>query len=251
MNSTAAVLERLKQGFIGELADKIDDIEEDILSCREGCDFSGEFQEAYRKTHSLKGTGGTFGISIITSICHQMEDTLTLWENEHFSNSQRCQARCLDYIDLLRRVSDTLSAGGNDFDQVAEYLRQLQGDGDKLRVMLVENSRTTREICKQAIAQYNVEIVEMQDGYEALGRLLTEHYDVLIAGKEIGALDGQMLISIISQLRNATSKIYTIMMTSSQQDFSTKKRSSDPALVVTKGVSMISELQDKFQQLSS
>ena len=251
MNSTAAVLARLKQSFISELSEKIDDIEEDLLACTEGHDFSEVFQEAYRKTHSLKGTGGTFGVLIITSICHQLEDTLTLWESEQFANVAQRQARCLDYIDLLRRVSDTLSDGGSDFDQVAEYLRQLQGDGDKLRVMLVDNSRTTREICKQAIAEYNVEIVEMQDGYEALGRLLHEHFDVLIAGKEVGLLDGQMLISIVSQLRGAASKVHTIMITSSKQDFSGKKRCSDPAQVVSKGAKMVSELQAGFQQLKA
>jgi len=253
MSSTIAVLEKLRQGFVSELPEKIDEIEEHILACVEGGDFEEEFQEAYRKTHSLKGTGGTFGIPILTSICHQLEDVLTLWETESFGVAGTHQARCLDYVDLLRQASDILIARLDDFSFIGSRLRELQ-DIDfkgKLRVLLVDGSRTTREICKQTISEYNADVVEMADGYESLSRLLHERFDVLIAGKEIGLLNGHMLISVVSQLQSDTHSITTILITSSKQERFAKKRSSDPTAVVNKGVAMVSELEAQFDALSA
>lgn len=253
MNSTAAVLEKLRQNFVSELPEKIDEIEEHVLACVEGADFEAEFQEAYRKVHSLKGTGGTFGVSILTSICHQLEDVLALWEKESFGVAGKQQARCLDYIDLLRQASDILIERVEDFASISERLRALQEDDfkGKLRVLLVDSSRTTREICKQTISAYNAEVVEMTDGYESLRRLLHERFDVLITGKEIGLLNGHMLISVVSQLKSDSHNITTIMITSSAKERLPKNRCSDPSVIVNKGVSMISELQAEFDALTT
>ncbi len=252
MGSTANVLEKLKQNFISELPEKIDDIEEHILACSEGDDFEASFQEAYRKTHSLKGIGGTFGVPVITSICHQLEDVLTLWDKESLGMAGPHQSRCLDYVDLLRQAYEVLREGGDDFEPVREHLRQFQKEdcNNKLRVLLVDGSRTTREICKKTIAPYHVEIVEMSDGYEALGRLLNEHFDVLIASKEIGLLNGQMLISIVAGLALDKRDMKTIMITSSNKNLHSTHQAT-PTLVVKKGVAMIGELEAQFDAISN
>ncbi len=253
MNSTVSVLKKLKQDFISELPEKIDGIEEHILACSEGDNYDEAFQEAYRKTHSLKGIGGTFGVPIITSICHQLEDVLNLWDKEALGMAGSHQSRCLDYIDLLRQSCEILQEGGEDFEHIREIQHQFQEEDfkNKLRVLLVDSSRTTREICKQTIQAYHAEVIEMTDGYEALGRLLNERFDVLIAGKEIGPLNGQMLISIVSELALNKRNLKTIMITSSSQQSSRKKPHSAPSLVVKKGVEMINELEAQFDALSS
>ncbi len=248
MTSTAAVLEKLKQEFIAELPEKIQEIEEHILAVDEGADFDALFQEVCRKVHSLKGSGGTFGISLITSICHQLEDALTQWREFSYGVSGERQKRCLDYVDLLCQVSDVLNSGTCDLSSITESLREMQGIDlkDRLRVMLVDSSRTTREICKQAIQPYNVEVVEMVDGYEALGRLLNEHFDILIVGKEVGLLNGPALISVVSGLVGKT--LHSILLTSSK-DSVISLRVSEPSVVVNKGVEMVNELQALFKAI--
>lgn len=248
MNSTLVVLEQLKQSFISELPDKISAIENDLLDCTEGNRGGEPFQSAYRRTHSLKGAGGTFGVSIFTAICHQLEDILTLWESKSFSHLVEYQARCLDYIDLLRQASEIIVSDASNFDSINEKLRtmQLVYLKDKLKVLIVDSSRTTRSICRQTISDFDVEVVEMDDGYEALGRLLYERFDVLIAGKEIGALNGEMLISLMSRRLD---DMTMIMITSSNQNIIIEPKVLTSTIVVKKGSSMIADIHAQFEAI--
>jgi two-component system chemotaxis response regulator CheY len=63
------------------------------------------------------------------------------------------------------------------------------------RVLIVEDSPAMRQLLRLALRHYHgVEIIEAQDGVEALKALATERYDVIFADLNMPILDGMKLI---------------------------------------------------------
>jgi chemotaxis protein histidine kinase CheA len=76
MDAIQALLHQLKLTYIGELPDRFDHIGNQILSLEQKGYSQEHYNELFRQVHSLKGSGGTHELHIITSICHLMEDYL-------------------------------------------------------------------------------------------------------------------------------------------------------------------------------
>ena len=80
----------------------------------------------------------------------------------------------------------------------------------------------------------------VSDGYEALGRLLSEPFDLLITGKQLPRLDGLALIGALRLSNSINRKIPTILLTSSEKHEFT--RATDPDFVVFKDSSLVGQL---------
>jgi len=65
------LLAGMRDDFIRELPERCDLIEESVLAM--GQDPAGALDDLFCHVHSLKGSGGTFGVPLITRICHQFE----------------------------------------------------------------------------------------------------------------------------------------------------------------------------------
>ena len=86
---------------------------------------------------------------------------------------------------------------------------------------------------------YRVEV--MNDGYDAMGRLLGEHFDLLVTGLEIKRLNGLALVSAVQKSGLRTSKIKTVLLTTTQLQSTT----GNPVFVVKKDAS----LKEKFKEI--
>ena len=71
-NKTLALLEQLKNSFVQSVPEKLDEIESYILNLSNTDSIEENFENLYRSIHSLKGAGGTYGFTAITTICHLM-----------------------------------------------------------------------------------------------------------------------------------------------------------------------------------
>lgn len=101
LDTAQQILLQLRETFLEELPDRCDDIEDGILALSEDTD--GEhFQRLYREVHSLKGSAGTHGVQPISTICHQLEDSLTDAANNASHTPERIDIYLL-YLDLIRR----------------------------------------------------------------------------------------------------------------------------------------------------
>ncbi len=251
MRNASELLEKLKQGFVADLPDRINDIETDILALARSNEFAEDFHEAYRKIHSLKGSGGTFGLPIITTVCHQLEDVIGLVEGLPEKYTIELQNRLLAYVDLLRQSQALIVQGQSDFSAITDKLNKLLNSysAHRGRVLIVDASKVTQEMCAQAVEQVNGESVVMSDGYQALVRLLTEKFDVLITGVEIGMLSGPALISAIKISGGVNRDIPAIVITSSSTGAQEPKRRSDPTLVVKKGRDLTDRIQAEVNKL--
>lgn len=245
-NDIQALLAGLRAGFVAELPERLDEIERLVLSFEQTAGSSEEFDDLFRQVHSLKGSGGTHGLHILTTVCHSFEDSL----NRNAEPAAQVTKRWLEYVDLLRMANERLQQGSEDFSAIEAMLEQLRSAGqtDKVSIMLVVDSPFLHKLCEDVWSAYSATFVVANDGYQALGRLLHESFDVLICSRQLSGLSGDALIAALKLSRAASSNARTVLLTTS--DAGRKGRNTDPDFVVKKDSKVIENLSSVARQLA-
>ncbi|MBI3230779.1 MAG: Hpt domain-containing protein [Burkholderiales bacterium] len=215
MDQVQALLQQLKQNYIDEMPDRLDKLEYLVLELeRDG--FSQErFHELYRQVHSLKGSGGTYGLHVITSICHPFEDFLSSLDEKVDMHAIGFANIALSYLDILRDVAERL---GKKFDTEFDVERLLSGLRQrsfepKFHALLVENSSTVIKLISRILHQYQFRVSVQDDGYQALGRMLAERFDLLITAQEVKHLNGTAVIAAVKLAQIGYAPRKTILLT--------------------------------------
>lgn len=121
-NQLRVVLRKMQDDYVAKLPQMLDIMAGLAMDLRTSDDYVNGFENLYRAVHSLKGTAGTYGVSIISSICHPFEDYLTTIHEEAALYGDRHVATCLSFIDLLRRTSTLLASGRESFPDIEAEL---------------------------------------------------------------------------------------------------------------------------------
>ena len=66
------VLQKMLLAYVAKLPQQLDAMETLVLELKRGNDYEYSYENLYRAIHSLKGTAGTYGVAIITTICQQV-----------------------------------------------------------------------------------------------------------------------------------------------------------------------------------
>ena len=231
------LVNELKASFINELPQRLDNLEAIILDSNDPDIFHEQYETIYREAHSLKGLGGSYGIHIMSSICHAMEDELSAIQGKHELFKKYGIDYWLKYIDLIRTVIDYISDKNDDFALIEDELKQLQstrldGSISKLHCLVVASSTVYEKMLCTNFASMPIKFSFCYNGYDALGRLLNESFDILITDYETPQLNG---LALIGSLRLSTPKnknITTILLTSKQEN--KLGRTTDPDFVIYK-----------------
>lgn len=218
MDAIQLLLLQLKQGYIDQLADRFDQLETLVLQIeRDG--FSVEcHNELYRQVHSLKGSGGTHNLQIITNICHPLEDYLSTINAQTHLQQVQFGNIAFAYIDLLREIGVRLQNRDETFHDMDAKLAKLRARSfaPRFAALIVENSAVLIRILSQTLSLFNFRIVVLDDGYLALGRALVEPFDLIISGNEIRQLNGSAMFAALKLAHGINSRTRTIMLTASR-----------------------------------
>lgn len=239
------MLLQLRNTFLEEIPEKLDRLDQLLVAMEKTGADSEPFNEFYRIIHSLKGSGGTFGLHIITTICHQLEDLLNTTDGGA-KYTPVLITISLDYVDLLRITLGQVRAGNTGFPQTEERLNGLRKQlaQKQFTVLIIDNSKLLTQIYLEALAELPLRSVVMADGYTALMRVLTEPFDLLITTNEIPVLNG---IAIIGALKLSASKnrnIKTILVTANRGIANKKSRVTDADYVIVKDAQLAQNLAD-------
>ena len=215
--STEDLLHELKLTYLAGLPSQIEEMETCVLAMESGTDFLNNYEAMYRRAHSLKGSGGTYGITIISSICHQLEDYLS--DNlENNSSATKAQSNDIfKFIDLLKDVHTSLINENNDLSEIENRLNQLQGNilQGEINCLLVGDSKGMQtQICVQVLKDASAHYAIAETGSEALQRCLHEHFDFIITPRENNDLNGLALIAAIKLNQQKTSGPKAVLITS-------------------------------------
>ncbi len=217
MQQVKAMLAALRENYLRDLPGHIDDIEQLLLQLeREGFQLP-LCQEMYRQVHTLKGSGGTYGMSFISDVCHPMEYLLSHLIEHPVAIGHGFVSAALAYIDLLRKACFSYSAQLNPGVEMQLALSQLRlhASNKAYSALLVESSEVLTSVLRDILQEAGFRIEMVNDGYVALGRVLAEHFDLLITGLEIPRLNGIALISAIQKSGGRVAKTNTVLLTTS------------------------------------
>lgn len=213
------LMQQLRLNYLDELPERVDELEQRALALKESEDFVPQFEELYRKTHSLKGTAGTYGLQIITSICHQLEESLVFIANDRLKVDDAFLDRCMVCFDLMRLAIRGAVQGKTSFPDVEQALttmRALASDKDKRSTaLLVEPSKFNCALYLGVLKNLPIRFSVVGSGYEALGLLLHKPFDLLITGFETQSLNGVALITALRLNPGVNQDIPAILLTSS------------------------------------
>jgi CheY-like chemotaxis protein/HPt (histidine-containing phosphotransfer) domain-containing protein len=213
--------------------------------------YRNAFETAYRNVHSIKGSAGTHGLLALSSICHHFEDLLTRIDQESSAVSDEQIDVSLKYVDLLRDTASQLQTGNLDDDVLNEALaaqsnRIFPGEYTGL---LVDGSKFNAKIILNALTELPVKLTVVNNGYEALERLLQEKFDFVITGKELPVLNGVALLSALRASETGNAGIKTVLVTSKDE-----MALPFPGLVdqiVKKDQNMLAALQEVVRKILS
>jgi len=250
LSHAECVLQELKQSYIEELPHKIDLLEQLALHLTNECDFKKTYEELFRGTHSLKGSAGTYGLYIISSICHQLEDHLKIVDVDQDRLTGEFASNWLQYIDLMREVVECIQAGHDAFDGIEKKLEDLRRSAhpNTATGILVTNSRYIVEICASVISELPVQLSVVDNGYEALGRVMQENFDFIITDKETRGINGIALIAATKFAFCTDKNIGCVLITSDQTVHTSRECDAD--YVITRDSGFAARLQTVVNELT-
>lgn len=218
--------------YLDEFVQKLSEIESLILNVSN--DGKPDFlKKISRWVHSLKGSAGSYGFDLLSIACHKMEDQIAVGEfQDHdklvddllktkdimLSLCGSYKIRDLPSLEIYRRhfgishaTSQTpyLTVFANSPETKLPFTVQ-----QKVRVLVCESSKLINRKFIQTLSGFDVEVSTSKDGYEALGRLLKEHFDVLLTSLRVPLIDAIGLLKILEQVPNSNKDIKSVVVTS-------------------------------------
>ena len=205
----------LTNAFLDELPERCHRIEDLVLALEKTPNDRETFNELYREVHSVKGSGGTHGLKIVTSICHQLENDLTEADTLRRFDAA-FTARALAYVDLLSRVQPLALEGHNDFSELENELEKLRQKVLRNRKagLIAESSALMVNLYQEALKSLPVQLTVATNGLQALDLLLHENFDFVIVGRELKDLNGLALMTALRVAQARNHKIPAVLVSS-------------------------------------
>ena len=216
MDKFQQLLREMRNGFLAEVPERCEHIEELLLVLEASPDDRESFNELYRNVHSLKGSGGTHGLVVITNICHHLENILARFDENGLNGDAISLA--LAHVDLLRRVAVRARDEEDDFADIHTELAELQPSTKQTRrsVLIAESSAMMAKLCQKALAGEQVQLTVVQDGLSALQHLTRDRYDLLVLGRELAQLNGIAVVAALRASNGSNSQLPVILLTSNE-----------------------------------
>jgi len=215
MQNVEALLGQMREAFLNELGERCDELENMIIQLEHSSRPREVFDELYRRVHSLKGSGGTHGVHIVSIICHQLENLLTEAAG-HESFSSSFSTKALAHIDLLRKVEHLSEQEDPDYDALETELESLREPKEQrlLEVLVAEPSSIMQQLLRKALADQPVHVSMVDDGIAALELLVRHPFDAAVMARELVRLNGIAVAAALRASRGRNANIPFILLTS-------------------------------------
>lgn len=243
-----------REVYLHELATALEEIEILILRIHDAAEGEESKGRLLRQIHSIKGIAGSYGLERVAQAAHDMEDLL---DDRRFAANLNG-----DRIDRLLAQNDRLKALAQAYlheDAEADRSRASDSAASAIfsgavkrridRVLVVESSAATLQLCTQVMTAIGATRVQSaSDGYEALGWLLNEAFDVVITSLQVAWIDGQSLAAVLRTIPSPNSATPVILLTSAATALDPSK--ARPDFVVEKNRDLSSELRGILSRLT-
>jgi two-component system, OmpR family, response regulator len=223
--------------------DQLESVEATLLAMEDGNTDSKLMLDLKRTIHSIKGSSGSFGLQYGTTICHAMEDKIDQ------PNTLDFYSNLLKFNDLLKKYFTLVKTPDDDaLNEIKQEVVKLEIHSKDIshKALLIDPSRSFRKIVRRNLEEIGISVSESTDGYEALGRILREDFDSVIASKYIGLITGRQLLKSIDIFQDENNKIKSILVTSKSEASSHSELPN--TLYLSKNLETGAKLKDIYSQ---
>lgn len=239
---------KMQAKYVSELPGKLDDLEDLCMGFATGESGNAKLLALAHLVHSIKGSAGTFGVSIVSTICHQFEDRINEIKENVPDDDRAFVDDALRYIDLLREAVGQVLEGKTDFpvieEKLAELVRQMNKETAKeirpLSLLVADTSRTTAVMLRASLQGASISVEGEDTDFGALKRLMDERFDVVVCGLGVGLIGGLGLISALKLSNGRSRDAVTVLLTSDMESF--QKTDPAPDVVLNRGLSLGEDL---------
>ena len=172
------------------------------------------YQTLVHEVHSMKGTAGTYGFTLVTAICHQMEDYLE--SSRRLEKEQWLEVQI--FVDEIRGIIEN----GNDPDEEkhSAILNQLPSSAEHVetieaKVLIVMEHGVIRKALGTGLAEKGINVYFSANSLQAIKRALTIEPDLIAASHQLSPISGIELSKVLGVL-DATKNIEFLLLTSSK-----------------------------------
>lgn len=240
ISAIEAVLRDMRNQFVDEIPERCQRMEALAHEIARQSATGEAFDELYRHVHSLKGSGGTHGLPVITNICHHFENLLTDAVTLRRTSPQLFAERMLAYIDLLASTAEAIRRGVSVVDKELELERLLCSRDARQRVALVaDSSKAMQGLFRSALANFDLKVIVVNNGMQALTRLVHEPIDLLVVGNELDELGGQAVVAALRESHGRNHDIPVVLVKSANSPLSERIRVTS---VITRDARMVENL---------
>lgn len=179
----------------------------------------------------MKGVAGSYGFDLISTICHKLEDHLQYYD-AHINACEELVDPIFKYKDLLVKVTNAYkNKNVAEIHQIKNELgifshriltenvasEQKKISHIKRKYLIIESSRILLSTVTKILSENkNNELSISRDGYEALGRLMKEKFDVVISSLEVPLINAHLIQEILHKSSNPNSSTNYIIFSSSK-----------------------------------
>jgi len=210
--SVSELLDELKNNFLEELPSRINLIEDNILSLKNGT----SYDELFRLVHSLKGSAGSYNFHDVTKITHHLEDVMLYFARKKILSVESSIDVLLEYIDILQKIITSLLNNETISLNVEFLLSELYIHvfSETFEVLVVEPSRSYSQLIENNLRGLPIQITFTTDGLLALEKLLLKKYSLLITSMETPPLNADALIAALRCTHSVNRDIDALLITS-------------------------------------
>ena len=239
--SAEALLIELRKNYIANLPSLLDEIESLVIDIENSNGKNrASIEELHRQIHSMKGSGGTYGYTIISSICHQFEDFLLASFPDGVAPREAITVT-ISYIDLIRKTITLIENNTINFSPVLkelEAIKKCESAHELNGIFIGQEKHLHTQMCKQILDNINIKYASIDNGITALQRLIHEHFDFLITSKENLDISGPALIAAHKLNFSKNRNIKTILITTDSLSDNDEKLTPDYIVLKNKDFSI-------------
>lgn len=205
------LFDKLRAEYLAQLPDTLRRLERQILEWPAN---QPAPQGVLRDVHSLKGSGGTYGLDFITTVCHSLEDFFHRAKPRELDH-ETLQDHVLSFVHLITAYAEAIKRGSTP-EGFAEKLQSLSLDAGAKRVLVVEPGHTMATVFEELLSSQGIQVSIQPSGYHALGRLTREHYDGRLTSYETTDICGLSLASAARAIQEIPETLKVILVTSNR-----------------------------------
>ncbi len=217
LEQVQVALAQLRNSFLNELAEHCAKLEHELLALRDSESFSESYDTLYRSFHSLKGSAGTHGIPLISAACHEIEDALSAIKQFQPDVINKFITYALSNIDVIQKITDQVTN-----EDISVLQKQLETNRNRYYTqqrtgMIAMGSSLMSSVCKEALSDFPLQLITVDNGLTAIERLMNLRYDLLIISGELKFLNGMSITYALRASGSVNKNIKIVYLTSANQ----------------------------------